>query len=225
VTGPLFATKWDFLFASVLIGIDRTTGVFSGSEPTPGQQMVAVWTSDDIATEALHVESWELRQITVRELLALVPQGVGVVVDPEHPSGMTASAAYVANLRPLLSPFPVGAAVRIAAWDELSAPVLGAVTQALAGHDLVSELHAFTYRIDDSPVLGCLAYVTTGSPDETTEMARGLDAALRASADLADLGVATVNVLDVDDLPDEIRAALGQRHVVHRRRRSRPWRR
>jgi hypothetical protein len=214
-----FATKWDLLFATVLIGVDRTTGVFSGSEPTPGQQMVAVWTSEEIATEALHVESWELRPIAVRDLLAVVPSGVGIVVDPERTSGMTASPAYVANLKQLLPPFPTGTAVQLGSWDALPAPVLSAVTQALVGHDDVRELHAFTYTIDDSPALGCLAYAGSDCA------AGSIEAALSASADPSDLGVATVNVLDVTALPDEIRAVLGDRFVVHRARRARRWRR
>jgi hypothetical protein len=216
----VFATRWDFLFATVLIGVDRTTGVFSGSEPTPGQQMVAVWTGEDIATEALHVESWELRPIAVRDLLAIVPAGVGIVVDPERTSGMTASPAYIANLRQLLPPFPTGTAVQLAVWDGLPTPVLSAVTQALVGHDDVSELHAFTYTVDDSPALGCLAY--TGGDGTAAD---SIEAALSASADPSDLGVATVNVLDVAALPGEVRAALGDRFVVHRVRRPRRWRR
>lgn len=216
----VFATRWDFLFATVLIGVDRTTGVFSGSEPTPGQQMVAVWTSEDIATESLHVESWELRPIAVRDLLAVVPSGVGIVVDPERTSGMTASPAYVANLKQLLPAFPVGTAVMISTWEELAGPVLSAVKQALTAHEDVTELHAFTYRIDDSPALGCLAY--TGSDGS---VAGPIEAAVSASADPSDLGVAAVNVLDVAALPDEIRAALGDGFVVHRARRARRWRR
>lgn len=220
----VFETKWDFLFAQVLIGVDRTTGVFSGSEPVPGQQMVAVWTSEDIATEALHVESWELRPIAVRDLLKVLPEGIGIVVDPERTSGMTASAAYVANLKPFVPAFPVGAAVRITTWDELSAPVLNAVSQALAELDDVSELHAFMYRIDDSPALGCLAYVMTDD-GEGAAVGRSLEAALDASASPADLDVAAVNVVDLNDVPEEIRTALGRHHVVHRRRRPRFWRR
>jgi hypothetical protein len=219
----VFATKWDFLFASVLIGVDRSTGVFSGSEPSPGQQMVCVWTSEEIATEALHVESWELRPIRVRELLKVLPDGIGVVVDPERSSGMTASAAYVANLKLLVPAFPVGAAVLISTWEELSGSVLSAVTQALSAHDDVTELHAFTYRIDDSPVLGCLAHATTGPGEESVTQA--IEAALSASADPGDLGVAAVSVLSVEELPAELRTALGSRHVVHRRKRARLWRR
>jgi hypothetical protein len=224
VTG-VFATKWDFLFATVLIGVDRTTGVFSGSEPTPGQQMVAVWTSEEIATEALHVESWELRPIAVRDLLAVLPDGIGIVVDPERTSGMTASAAYVANLKQLVPAFPVGAPIMMSTWEELTGPVLSAVQQALSAHEDVSELHAFTYRIDDSPTLGCLAYATTGAAVASGPAAQAIEAALSAAADPADLDVAAVSVLAVDELPEEIRAALGRDHLVHRRRRSRPWRR
>lgn len=226
---PVFATKWDFLHASVLIGVDRSTGVFSGSEPTPGQQMVCVWSSDEIATDALHIESWDIRQIKVRDLLTMIPDGIGVVVDPERPSGMTASAAYVANVRRLIPPFPVGAAVRIQPWDALPDAVrktfVRAVVDAVSDLDVVRELHSFIYTVDDSPRIGCVAYAARGSREDTIAATRALESAVGDKADLRDLGVVTVHVLSLDDVPDEVRVAIGDRHRIHRRRRSRPWRR
>lgn len=225
MTGQVFATKWDFLYASVLIGIDRSTGVFSGSEPAPGQPMVCVWTSDEAATEALHVESWDIKQIKVRVLLSLVPDGYGIVVDPERPSGMTATAAYVAQLKPYVAPFPEQAQIRVSPWDGFSASVRQAVTSAVSHQDLVRELYAFSYTVDDSPALGCLAYVVKGTPAEVAATARSLEGALYASADLETLGVATVNILPLDEVPDRARAMLSDTHLIHRRRQSRPWRR
>lgn len=214
----IFATKWDFLFASVLIGVDRTTGVFSGSEPAPGQQMVAVWTSADIAEQALHVESWELRPILVRDLLPLLPSGVGVQVDPERTSGMTASAAYVAGLKPFTAPFPVDAALRVTTWDEIADGAVAAVVQA-ADERGVRELHALMYTVDDSPPIGCLAWVSDATPDSSA-VDRSLETALLTAAGPVDLGVVTVRVLQLADVPQEIRAAIGDRHILRQRRRS-----
>lgn len=218
----VFATKWDLLFASVLIGVDRSTGVFSGSEPAPGQQMVAVWTDESFATEALHVESWELRTIRVRDLLALLPSGIGIVVDPERSSGMTASASYVANLRPYVEAFPAGSAVRLGPW-ELPDGVRAAVAQA-ADPATVGEVHAFSYTVDDSPTIGCLAHVP-GATGDASAVSAALEAALTASADITALGLATVNVMPLASVPEEVRGALGGDHVVHRPQRSRFWRR
>jgi hypothetical protein len=224
MSGQVFATKWDFLFASVLIGVDRTTGVFSGFEPAPGQQMVAVWTSAEIAEQALHVESWELRPILVRDLLPLLPPGVGVQVDPERTSGMTASAAYVAGLKPFSEAFPVGAAVRVTTWDEIPDGALAAVSQA-ADENGVRELHALMYTVDDSPPIGCLAWVGQATSDASA-VGRALETALLTAAGPADLGVVTVRVLELSALPQEVRSAIGDRHVLrHRRRRSGFWRR
>ena len=225
MSGQVFPTKWDFLYASVLIGIDRSTGVFSGSEPAPGQPMVCVWTSDEAATEALHVESWDIKQIKVRVLLTLVPPGYGIVVDPERPTGMTASAAYVAQLKPLVAPFPDGSTIQVSRWNELRTAVRRAVTAAVSGQDLVRELYAFAYTVDDGPPLGCLAYVVRGTPGEITTTTRALEAALSAAAEPATLGVAAVNVVTMDEVPQRVRAALAATHLIHRRRRSRPWRR
>ncbi|MCL3818761.1 hypothetical protein [Aeromicrobium wangtongii] len=220
--GAVFPTKWDFLFATVLIGVDRTTGVFSGSEPTPGQQMVAVWTSEEIATAALHVESWELKQIKVRELLALLPDGIGVVVDPERSTGMTAPAAYVAQLKRYVSPFPPGSQVRVDAW-QLDEAVRNAVIDAATGTGSVQELYAFSYTVDDSPPLGCIAYVAEARDSDA--VGAPIDSALSASTSLEELGVATVTITGMGGVPEEVRAALGDAHLLHRRRQSRFWRR
>lgn len=222
---PVFPTKWDFLFAWVLIGIDRSTGVFSGSEPTPGQQMVCVWTSEDVATEALHVESWELKKVKVRELLAMLPAGIGVVVDPERTSGMTASANYVTNLKRYLPAFPADTTVHLGAWDALPAAMRDALAGAAADNDLVRELRAFVYTVDDSPALGCLAYVASPGTQDTSLVIEALDAVLSTTPDVKELGVPTVNILGLDALPDVVRTALGEDHVLHRRRRSGFWRR
>jgi hypothetical protein len=217
----VFATKWDFLFASVLIGVDRSTGVFSGSEPVPGQQMVCVWTSEQIATEALHVESWELRPITVRDLLAVLPRGIGVVVDPERATGMTASAAYVAQLKKYLAAFPAGSQVRVHEWD-LDEAVRN-VLLAAADDARVREVHAFAYTVDDSPALGCLAYVAEDG--ETAAVGTAFETALDASTDPEALGVATVTIVDLAGVPDELRSVLGDSGLLHRRRRPSRWRR
>jgi hypothetical protein len=221
MSGQTFSSRWDFLFATVLIGVDRTTGVFSGSEPAPGQQMVAVWTSAEIAEQALHVESWELKPILVRDLMPLLPAGVGVQVDPETTTGMTASPAYVAGLKPLTAAFPVDAAVRVTTWDEIPDGALAAVGQAADEHG-VRELHSLMYTVDDSPPIGCLAWVADADAD-TSAVGRSLETALLTAADPEALGVATVRVLQLSAVPPEVRAAIGDRHRLRlggRRRRS-----
>lgn len=217
-----FATKWDFLFASVLIGVDRTTGVFSGTEVAAGQQMVAVWTSAEVAEQALHVESWELRPILVRDLLTLLPDGIGVQVDPETTTGMTASPAYVAGLKPFTAAFPVGVAVRVTTWDEIPAGAVGAVVQS-AENAGVTALPAFMYTVDDSPPIGCLAWDAADDVDRSV-VSRSLESALLTAASPAALGVATVRVLPLAEVPQEVRSAVAGNDLVGRRRR-RLWRR
>ena len=209
-----FATRWDFLLATVLIGVDRTTGVFSGAESS-GQQTVAVWTSVEVAEQSLHVESWELRPIAVRELVGLVPPGIGIVVDPERTTGMTASPAYVAALRPLLEAFPADHPLQVAVWDELEAPERLAVLAAADGR----EVHAFAYRIDDSPALGCVAVGGDATPQV-------LDAVARAAGDPGAVGVAAVRAVRLTEVPIEMREAVGDAFRLHPpRRRSMFWRR
>ncbi|AWB92865.1 hypothetical protein [Aeromicrobium chenweiae] len=216
--GPVFATRWDFLFAQVLIGVDRSTGVFSGSEPVPGRQLVCVWTSKARADDALHSESWDVRKISVRRLLAMLPAGIGVQVDPGDPSGMTASADYTAQVKRYLEPFPAGTTLRRTAWDGLDASVCNALATAGAGH--VRTLYAFGYTVDDSPTLGCLAYV---AEDDTA--GEVLEAALDASTSLAALGVPTVHLVALADVPEVLRAELDDADVVRPARRPTFWRR
>lgn len=222
MSDPVFATKWDFLLARVLVGIDRSSGVWSGSEPAPGQQMVCVWSSEVRATDALHVESWELKWIQVRELLALVPAGIGVVVDPERPDGMTASAAQVAQLKALVAPFPPEAAVRVTSWDELAGPHLDKLVATAAASETVSEVRAFVYTVDESPALGCLAYTFVSGDDDPDVLATAVGLVGKKPAEV---GVRTVNVLNWRDVPEEIRAALPDGFVIYRRKRPRLWRR
>lgn len=222
MSDQVFATKWDFLFARVLVGIDRSSGVWSGSEPAPGQQMVCVWSSETLATDALHIESWELTWIPVRELLALVPAGIGVVVDPERPSGMTASATQVAQLKMLTAPFPPEAALRVSSWDELTGGPLDSIVGAAAASQTVSEVRAFVYTIDESPALGCLAFTFVGDQDDPDIVSTAVEVVGRRPADV---GVKTVNVLGWHEVPAEIRAALPDGFVIYRRKRPRPWRR
>lgn len=222
MSGPVFATKWDFLFAWVLIGVDRSTGVWSGSQ-SQGADMVCVWTSEEIATEALHVESWELRSIKVRDLLAMLPAGVGVIVDPEHASGMTCSPSYVVNLKRYVTAFPPGeSVVRMGEWD-VPADVRAALVQVAADARPVQELYAFAYTVDDSPLLGCLAYVAEAGCD-TAALTSELEAALEATTTPAELGFPTVNIVSRADVPAEVSAVLGDDHVIHRRKRRGFWR-
>ncbi|MET1036671.1 MAG: hypothetical protein ABW075_00265, partial [Aeromicrobium sp.] len=161
--------------------------------------------------------------ITVRELLRLLPDGIGVAVDPERASGMTATASYVAQLKRYVAAFPPGSEVRLADWAALPDGVREALSQTAAQLELI-ELRAFTYAVDDSPLLGCLAYV--GAPGaETAGVVDALGAALSAATDLVALGLPTVNILSLAEVPDEVRAALGDAQVIHRRQRSRRWRR
>jgi hypothetical protein len=215
---PVFATRWDLLLAWVLIGVDRASGVFSGSEPEPGRQAVCVWTSEAAITEALHVESWDVRQIKVRDLVAMLPPGIGLQVDPGSPSGLTLGAADVAALQELVPPFPPGASA-LHAWSGPSDDVRDALVAATQGR--VRRLVAFGYTVGDSPVLGCLAHDASG-PDADS-VGAALEDALTATTTPAALGVPTVNIVRLDDVPPALRDRLGDEHALVRERRRRRW--
>jgi hypothetical protein len=225
MTDPVFATKWDFLFARVVLGVDRSTGTWSGSTSSQGDDMVCVWTSEALATEALHVESWALRQVAVRTLLATLPSGVGVVIDPERTSGMTCSPAYVASLKRYVEAFPSAeAVVRVGEWD-LPSDVRDGLRMTAAGTPHLRALHAFVYSVDDSPLLGCLVYEIDEGCDAdalTAELGRQLASAGR----LPGPDLATVNMLSLAAVPEQVRATLAEAaYLVHPRKRGGFWRR
>lgn len=216
----VFATRWDLLLAWVLIGVDRASGVFSGSEPEPGRQAVCVWTSEAAITEALHVESWDVRQIKVRDLVAMLPAGIGLQVDPGIPTGLTLAADDVAALRGLGAPFPPGAAA-LHAWAGPTGAVRDALVAAATGR--VRELRAFGYTVGDSPVLGCLAH--DAPAEDADAVGAALEDALSATTTPAALGVPTVNIVRLDDVPAALRDQLGDEHALLRERPRRRWRR
>lgn len=217
---PAFATRWDLLHAWVLIGVDRASGVFSGSEPEPGRQAVCVWASRDAITEALHVESWDPRRIRVRDLVAMLPAGIGLQVDPGLPSGITLTSAEVSALRELVPPFPPGEPA-LHAWAGPTGAVRDALVAAASGR--VRALHAFGYTVGDSPVLGCLAHDT--APDEVEAVDAALESVLAAAVDADALGVARVDVVRLGDVPAPLRDVLRREHVLLPERPRRRWRR
>ena len=220
----MFATKWDFLFARVVLGVNRANGTWSGSTSAQGDDMVCVWTSEELATEALPVESWSLQPIPVRNLLSRLPPGVGVVIDPERPSGLTCSPDYVISLQRYTLAFPSGeSVVRVGAWD-LPGGVREGLRRTVADTPGLISLHAFVYAVDDSPLLGCLVYEIEDGCD-TDALVAALGAPLADGTPLSGPELATVNMLSLTSVPDEVRSTLADdTHLVHRRKRRGFWR-
>ncbi|MFI5427991.1 hypothetical protein [Aeromicrobium sp. UC242_57] len=222
MSDPVFATKWDFLFARVLVGIDRSSGVWSGSEPAPGQQMVCVWSSEVRATDALHVESWELKWISVREAPGPGASGHrrrGRPRAPRRDDGQR-SAGRPAQAPRRAVPARGGCAGHVLGRAGRTPP--RPAVAAAASSETVSEVRAFVYTVDESPALGCLAYTFVGGDDDPAVVATAVDLVGRNPVGL---GVKAVNVLAWPDVPAEIRAALPDGFVIYRRKRPRRWRR
>lgn len=211
---PVFATKWQFVYAWVLIGVDRASGSFCGGRSDSGDDIVYVWTTDPGAAAALPEDVFAIQQITVRDLLALLPAGTSVVVDPGSESGMTVEADLVVDLKRYVHPFPGGAVLECKVWDDLPATVRDAVVREVAARPFIEEVRAFLYTIDDSPYLGCIAYSTSAGPEGQDSAIGAISGAM--PADMTQLDVASVSVVGLVDVPDDVRRALPPETLMYR---------
>jgi hypothetical protein len=211
-----FATKWHFLAATVLIGVDRTSGVFTGTSGEHGD-LVCVWSTEQGYRDAVDHQRFEVRDMAVSALLRMLPTTVGVLVDAGSEDSMRFDPAYVRMLVPLLVPFPAGTRVRCGQWSDLPAVIGDRIRAAMPALPFVRAVHALVYTVDDSPALGALVYDVAGPPAEqqaaATEIARSLD-----GVTMPQLHVVAAKILGSLDLPEELRAQLPVESVVYARR-------
>lgn len=207
---PSIVTKWDFLFAWLLIGVERAEGRFSAGDTPGGAQAVAVFTDEDLARRALPSSVFDIKVISARDLLMMMPPGYGIVIDPGGEVGVAIEASEALDLVRFTAPFPEGARSQLALWPDLPADARAAVAREVAGVEGAGRVWALSYTIDDSPRLGCLVF---DAPDDAVRDATA-EAIVRALAAVEEAGpveglqVATVNIVPTTDLPDELRDAL-----------------
>jgi hypothetical protein len=206
MSAPVFATKWQFIYAWVLIGVNRTSGQFFGSQTRAGDSVVCVWTTDEGATAAVPGDIFDIQQIKVRDLLAMLPAGVGVVIDPGSDSGLTIEPDYVVDLKRFVHPFPGGARLEFKVWLDLPDAVRDAIVREVAARPFIEEVRAFLYTVDDGPYLGCIAYRTQGGHESQDSAIGAINRAL--PGDLAELDVASVSIVGLVDVPDNVRRDL-----------------
>lgn len=210
---PVFASKWDFLAATVLFGVRAGTDeLLLGSEPT-GPVWVC-WT-DPLLAEHQLPPGYVLNQGRVSVLLPLLPDGVSVRIDPGRPSGMQLDPGYRAELVALCLPFPAGHAVDLGPI-ECPASCADALRTVARDRAFVDRIWFFRYRIEDGPPQGCLAVEGPQGPEAWEAALDDLTAALDrtlADTDLA-RALADVHVLPVDGLLAEVGAWLRERPPV-----------
>ena len=74
---PSIVTKWDFLFSWLLIGVERAEGRFSAADTPRGAQAVAVFTDEELAGRQLPSDVFDIKVISARDLLMMMPAGFG----------------------------------------------------------------------------------------------------------------------------------------------------
>lgn len=216
MSAPVFATKWEFLFAQVLIGVDRASGQFFGVDDGQGHPLVSVWTDQDLAVATLP-PSHDLRRTPAYAIVGMLPDGIGLSIDTGSPGAMLVEPAYAASLRPLAVPFPPGTQLAFKPWEDLPAATTEAISAELAGREFVQGAWALLYTIDDSPYLGCLVVDGAGGPEGVDAAFNGVQRALDESASLSELDVAGVKIVTREDLPPDVLASdLLDRTVIYR---------
>lgn len=212
---PAFATKWDFLFSTVLLGIDEQRQQFFARPGVDGGPLLCLWTDPDRARAELP-EGYRLVSSPVRPRLAELPAGVGVVVDPDTPGALVVDADYAAELKRYVVPFPAGTRSEFKVWPVFPPEVRAAVVEAGRRYAFVEEVWALLYDIDDSPWIGLLVYRTDGGDEAQESIADALHAALGTTT-TERLGVPLVHVVSADDLPPEVQELLPGQPSVYAR--------
>lgn len=215
MSAPVFATRWQFLFSWLLIGVDRGDGTWAGGPQPDGTPSVVVWTDPSLVDAPS--ERFQVAQLTARQLVQTLPAGVGVTVNPGREDSMLVDAAEMDRLRGLCHPFPGGLPIEFKTWTDLPASVAAGIAAAVEARPFITEVRAFLYTIGDSPYLGCLAYESDGGTESQESTTAELERVLSSSADLAALDVATVNIVGLIDLPAGVRDDLPPETLLYRR--------
>lgn len=211
-----FASKWDFLAATVLFGVrPETNELLLGSEPT-GPVWVC-WTDQGLAEHQLPA-GYALRQGRVSAMLPLLPADVSVRVDPGRPWGQHFDAAYRADLAALCAPFPAGHAVDVGEV-ECPAPFADALAGIVRDRAFVDRIWFFRFRVEDGPPQGCIAVDGPQGPEAwdaaLDDVTAALDRTLTGTE--VDRALAGVHVLPLTDLPAEVASWVRQARAVAER--------
>lgn len=207
---PTITSTWDFLFSWLLIGVERAERRFAAAQTPSGGPAVAVFSQEELARAAMSTDVFDIQVITARDLLQMMPADVAIVVDPgaEHP--ILIEPAQVVELGRLTEPFPEGVRADLGLWPDLPAHVGQEVAARIAEVAGAGRVWALSYTLADSPRLGCLVFEADG--EESREAAGEAIVAALAAAEEAQavegLEVATVNIVPLTDLPDELVEAL-----------------
>lgn len=217
MSAPVFPTKWHFLNATVLIGVDDRDGRILVQSDGAGGVVLPMWTDADVATGALP-PGYSLRHTPVRDRIAELPDGVSVHLHgtPEQDS-LEIPPDYAASLKEVAVPFPAG--TRFGPWAELPQDVSAALADAARGYSFVDAVWAFTYWVENGPVQGLVVYATSGGVEAQESIVDALGGVLDRHPDGAMRGVEGVFIVSRNDLPVEAQSALPEQRAVWTRTR------
>jgi hypothetical protein len=211
MSAPVFPTKWHFLNATVLIGVDEDGRILLQGD-AEGGRVLPMWTDVEVAAAAVP-SGYSLRHTPVRDRIAELPEGVSVrIYGAPNQDSLEIAADYAVALKEVAVPFPAG--TRFGPWAELPRKVATALADAARGYAFVDALWAFTYWVENGPVQGLVVYATSGGVEAQESIVDALGEVLDRHADDAMQGVEGVFIVSRNDLPLEIQSALPQQQAV-----------
>lgn len=206
MSGAVFASQWEFLYATVLVGWHAGQQRWATRvSPTSGAPLLAMWTDQAAATSAL-AEGYALASTSVRPRIRELPEGVGIAVDPDAESGLWIEPDLVPGLRRLADPFPQGSVVALYDWAELPSDTHAALRQVGERYSFVRSMRVLSFTADESPSFGAVIFDADPSVEAEESIVDAVHAALSATTTTAALGVLAVHVLGTVDLPEDARA-------------------
>jgi hypothetical protein len=157
----------------------------------------------------------EVSAATGYEIVALLPQGCGLWIDPGTPGWTTLTPATVEDLRPYAVPVPDGVHL---VWEDF--PPIPAVKELTAGvrraaraHEGVAAVWMLGMQVGDAPREGLLV---VGSEDVGPALTAVADAVRTALPDPAARG-AEIRLVAFPDVPPRVQELLATRRPTYSR--------
>lgn len=209
---PVFATKWHFLLADVLFGVHAQTGELLLVTDAAGQPTWMCWTDLELATSQLP-PGYVLQHAAAREMLQVLPQGVGVVIDPATERTMTVPADYADELRGQSAVFPGGVVISWRPWVGLPKKAVKRLVGLGGRYGFLNRLWFAEFRIENGPPQGAIVYDCAAGDEAEESVVDSITDVLDRYVDLAELPGPPVGiqVVALSDTPEQTREwLLGQ---------------
>jgi hypothetical protein len=215
--GPRFLSPWAFLRASVVFCV-AADGTLVAGETEDGRHMWTCFT-DARAAEAACPSGFGLRRAPAFDMVARLPAGSGVWVDPGSPAWTTLTPETVDLLRPHATLLPTGPTGPSVLWEDFprfdgAKELASALRKWAKQTELVHVIWLLGFQVEDAPPEGVVVLAGEGDPGTAMTGVFGvLDETLAAIPG----EVSGVQVVTLSALPPEAQELVRQRQPLHSR--------